>query len=161
MTNSVKILDQAMMDGIVEMARGSQKKRAVYNYHEQGDYLQRMIYAGLEQTYVRPHKHPLSVKLEAYLIIKGRARLPVFDGSGKVQQTVCLDENGPVRMAEIPGGVWHSLVVDSEWAVFYELIEGKFDPFTFKTYADWAPDEEDGEAGREYLKKLKERLSAK
>jgi cupin fold WbuC family metalloprotein len=161
MTSQVKILDQAMMDGIVEMARKSQKLRAVYNYHEQGEYLQRMLYAGLRDTYVRPHRHPMPVKLEAYLILKGRAFLPVFDDKGRVLETVCLDENGPVRMAEIPAGTWHSLVIDSEFAVFYELIEGKYDPFNFKSYAGWAPDEEEPETWRGYLKAPRERLAAK
>jgi cupin fold WbuC family metalloprotein len=159
MKDKLKVLDKALMDGILEMAQGSQKKRAMYSFHEQGESLQRMLYAGLKETYVRPHQHQAPVKLEVYLIIQGKALLPVFDDYGRIRETIRLEAEGPVHMAEIPAGVWHSLVIESEAAVFYEIIDGPYDPFTFKTFPEWAPEEDDEAGGREYLQKLKQQLS--
>jgi cupin fold WbuC family metalloprotein len=161
MKDKLKVLDKTLIDGILELARGSQKKRAMYSFHEQGESLQRMLYAGLEATYVRPHKHQAPVKLEVYLIIQGKASLLVFDDAGQVKETIRLDPADQVHVAEIPAGIWHSLVIDSKEAVFYEIIEGPYDPFTFKAFPGWAPEEDDEAGGREYLQKLKQQLSPK
>jgi len=159
MKSPVKILDKALSDGLLEMAAKAQKKRAFYSYQGPDEDLQRMVYAGLTETYVQPHKHQSPVKIEVYLIVQGRASLLVFDDTGNIADTINLDEAGPVRLVEIPAGVWHSLVITSETAVLYEIIHGKFDPFTFKAFAGWAPEEEDQAGGQEYLRQLKQKLS--
>jgi cupin fold WbuC family metalloprotein len=158
MKSPVKILDKALSDGLLEMAAKSQKKRAFYSYHQPDEDLQRMVYAGYSETYVRPHRHQSPVKIEVYLIVQGQASLLVYDDSGKITETVNLDEAGPVRLVEIPTGVWHSLVITSETAVLYEIIHGMFDPFTFKAFAGWAPEEDDRAGGQEYLRQLKHEI---
>ena len=158
MKSVVKVLTETLVNEVLELARGSQKKRAMYSFHEQGENLQRIVYAGLSDSYVRPHKHQEPVKLEVYLIIQGRASLLVFDDQGQIKEKVRLDALGLAHTAEIPAGIWHSLVIESEEAVFYEIIEGPYEPFTFKTFADWAPEEEDETGGSAYLQKLKQKL---
>ena len=46
-------------------------------------------------------------------------------------------------------------------AVFFELVEGKYDPKTHKDFAPWAPPEENKEEAKKYLQNLKEQINLK
>lgn len=147
-------LNNDLINQTLEKARSSERKRAIYCFHKQDEILQRMLNCALNETYVRPHKHENSDKLELFTIIKGKAGVLFFDDNGKIKEKTIIDENGPVYSVEIPARTWHSFVVLSKEAVLFELILGKYDPDMHKKLAAWAP-KENTEESKQYLNKLK------
>jgi len=113
-----------------------------------------MVNSGHSDTYLGPHRHGRHVKLEIFIVLKGRGAFLTFDDAGKVNSCAILDEKGPVKMVEIPPQDWHSLVVLSDQASFLEIVEGKYDPVKHKELPSWAPQEGSDEAPS-YLTKLK------
>jgi len=152
-------LDLQLAEKILQKARKSPRKRAIHCFHDPHDTLQRMINAGLSDSYVRPHKHENPDKLEIFYIVKGIAAIVIFGDDGKITESVTLDENGPVKVAEIPPRIWHCFVIISSEAVLYEVIEGKYDQETHKKFASWAP-EEDSEESKKYPDDLKKKISS-
>ncbi len=59
------------LDGMVEAARGSVRKRSIVRFHEHGDAVQRMLNALEPESYVRPHRHPVAGKREAFVARQG------------------------------------------------------------------------------------------
>ncbi|MEK6819840.1 MAG: WbuC family cupin fold metalloprotein [Nanoarchaeota archaeon] len=141
-------------------ARISNRRRAIYCFHKSPDETpQRMINAFLEGTYARPHKHENPDKLETFTILSGDIAVLTFDNLGNIEDKVILSYNGKNKIAEIPPRTWHSLVVLSQEAAVYEIIEGKYNPMTHKDFAPWAPSEEDSNF-RDYLGTLRNAVSS-
>lgn len=149
----IKKVDKNLIKATLQKARESPRKRAVYCLHKPDEILQRMINAGLEDTYVRPHKHENPDKLELFFILKGKVGVIIFDDKGDIKDSVVLSEDG-TKVAEIPLRAWHSFIILSKEAVLFEIIMGRYDPKTHKEFAPWAP-EENSEESEEYLEKLK------
>jgi cupin fold WbuC family metalloprotein len=143
---------------MIRQARSSERRRAIYNYHHPAERLQRMLNAGMRDTYVAPHVHDHPRKLELFVILRGSVAVVAFDKDGNVADCVVLSDKGPLRIAEIPAGTWHSFVVLTPSAVVYELVDGRYDPRTHKRFAPWAPDESDTRSALAFLKKLRRQV---
>lgn len=154
----LKKLDISLIEKILQKARESPRKRAIYCFHNSDENLQRMINAGLSDTYVQPHKHENPDKLEIFSILKGIVSILIFDDNGKIIDSVTLDENGHVKLVEIQPKTWHTFVILSDEAALYEIIEGKYDSKIHKNLAPWAP-EENFEEAKIFLKELKNKLN--
>jgi len=152
----MKKVSEGLIKEVLQEARESSRKRAMHNLHEPDDTLQRMVNAGLADTYIPPHKHEDPDKLEIFIILKGKVGVIVFDDNGDVKEAIVLGEEN--KIFEVPARTWHCFVVLSEEAVLFEIIEGKYDAKTHKKFASWAP-EENSEGAREYLEKLKNKFS--
>ncbi|MBW2982187.1 WbuC family cupin fold metalloprotein [Candidatus Woesearchaeota archaeon] len=137
-------INNELINQVLEKAENSPRKRAVHCFSKPEDKIQRMINAGLKDTYVRPHKHENPDKLEIFLILKGKAAVLIFDDDGKITDSVILDENN--QIVEIPSKKWHSFIILSEKAALYEIIGGPYDPETHKRFAPWAPEEDTEES---------------
>ncbi len=148
-TLTPKILEETL-----QKARTSPRKRAIYCFHQPDEVLQRMINAGLSDTYFQPHKHENPDKIELFSILYGKMAIFTFNDVGEIEQKVLLEESGKDRIVEIPPRTWHGVAVISPEAVVYEIIEGKYDSLTHKDFAPWAPAENSPEAPR-YLEWLK------
>lgn len=146
-----------MIDETLARARESRRKRAVYCFHEASDRLQRMINAGLQSTYITPHKHENPDKLEIVLILRGSVGVLFYGDDGSITRKFILDERGPVKAVEVPPKTWHNFIVLSSEAAVYEIIDGIYDPKTHKKFAPWAPAEDSAES-RDYLEKLRKTL---
>jgi len=155
----MNILDADLIEETLKKARGSPRRRAIYCFHGPGETLQRMINAGLADTYARPHKHEDPDKLEIFLILHGKVGILFFGDEGDITEKTVLDDAGPNYAAEIPPRTWHSFIILSPEAAVYELIEGRFNPKTHKNYAPWAPAEEDEAAATDYLLSLKQGMN--
>jgi cupin fold WbuC family metalloprotein len=149
----MKIIDPQLISDLTEQAKKEPRKRAMHCIHEPDDVLQRMINVCIKGTYVVPHKHENPDKVELFAILEGRAAILTFTDDGKVKESVILDADNGNKVIQIPPRTWHNMVVLSDHAVFFEIIEGKFDPNTHKTFASWAPAEYTKES-EAYLKDL-------
>ena len=161
MAEGVGVLPRAsdqQVNALLRRARSSKRRRAIYNYHGPTERLQRMLNAGMRDTYVAPHVHDQPRKLEIFVVLKGSVAVVAFEDGGDLADCVILSDKGPVRATEIPAGTWHSFVVLTRSAVVYELVDGRYDPLTHKHFAPWAPDESDTQGASAFMKKLRRQV---
>jgi cupin fold WbuC family metalloprotein len=151
-------INNQIIQETLEKAKKSPRKRAMYCFHKPEDRLQRMINACLKGTYVAPNKSENPGKLKIFTILKGKAALLYFDDSGKIKNCFILDEKGSVKSGEVPPGIWSSVIALADETVFYEIVDGKYDPNTHKTFAPWAPAETDKKGAEKYLEKLEKEI---
>ena len=97
-----------------------------------------------DKVYVRPHKH--RSKDESIHVIEGRARLVIFDETGRITEVMELGGTDPGRhfFTRLGPGIYHTLIVESEIFVFHETIAGPFNRED-TVWAPWAPDIQDHE----------------
>ncbi|MBM3266634.1 MAG: WbuC family cupin fold metalloprotein [Candidatus Sericytochromatia bacterium] len=153
----LKLLDDALMDQLRDQARASPRRRAVHRFHEHEEPVQRMLNALEPDSYVRPHKHEDPDKFEAFVVLRGRAAVVLFDPDGKVAATVVIAARGTTRGVEIPPRAFHCLVAVEAGTVLFELSQGPYDGATHKRWAPWAPEEGTPE-GAAYLADLRVKL---
>jgi cupin fold WbuC family metalloprotein len=135
------IASQTITD-LVSRAAASTRKRTNLNLHtELSDPTNRFLNAGLSGTYVQPHRHRLG-RWELLTAIRGRLDFVIFTSDGMVIERIALSPGGS-SLAEIPGGVWHSVVFHAPAAVALEVKPGPYEPELDKEFATWAPPEGD------------------
>ncbi len=145
--NHVVTFDLSQLPALKAAALAHPLKRARINLHADPakDRVQEMIIAEHRDTYVRPHRHP--GRLESFHIVDGYCTVLIFDDAGNVTQKI--------RMGNVLGwersllcrqreSVWHTVLVETDFAVIHEVVEG---PFPYETeWAPWSPRAEDTEA---------------
>jgi cupin fold WbuC family metalloprotein len=149
-------IDEALIEQVRQQAQVSPRRRAIHRFHSHPDPVQRMLNAVEPDSYVMPHKHENPDKVEAFIILKGRAVLFSFDESGTPTGCVLLEEGTTRLGVEVPPRTWHSLAALESGTVLYEVLEGPYLEETHKTFAVWAPPANDFEAGLAWVQCLKE-----
>jgi cupin fold WbuC family metalloprotein len=149
----MKLLPAALLDELAAKAAASPRLRTHHNVHElPADPVQRYFIVAKRDSYFRPHRHP--TKSETALVLRGRLDVLTFDSTGAVVARYTMGEGAPNFGYETPPGAWHTLVVQSASAAFFEIKEGPYDPASVVEHAPWAPAE--GDAGaRAYLERLR------
>src|SRR3989344_4324154 len=127
-------------------AAASPRRRKNLNLHASpDDPIQRLCNAFEPGTYVRPHRHGAGV-WELFLVLGGRAAVLIFDNEGCVTERTELQAGDGTQGAEIPPGVWHSLVALAPNTVLFEVKPGPYRPTGENDFAAWAPKEGDASA---------------
>jgi len=145
----MKLLQTALLDELAAKAAASPRLRTNHNVHESpADPVQRYFIVAARDSYFRPHRHP--TKSETALVLRGRLDVVAFDSSGAIVARYAMGDGAPHFGYETPPGVWHTLIVHSASAAFFEVKEGPYDPATVIEPAQWAPAEIDAKA-RAYL----------
>jgi cupin fold WbuC family metalloprotein len=138
----MKIITAEMIAKLLSRAAASPRKRMNLNLHaEPTDPIGRFLNAGIAGTYVRPHRHRIG-RWELVSVLQGRFDLVIFTSDGVVESRVALGAGGS-SVAEIPGGVWHSVVFHAPAAVVLEVKAGPYEPRLDKEMAGCAPPEDD------------------
>jgi cupin fold WbuC family metalloprotein len=149
----MKLIDRALIDGLVRNAAASARRRSNFNLHPTpADPVQRLLVATKIDTYFRPHRH--ETKWECALVIQGRFDLFLFDGNGIVTRKIQLGKSGEAMGFEIPAQVWHAWMPVEDDGVFFEVKEGPYDPARGTAFASWAPPEGDA-AVPDFLARLR------
>lgn len=156
----VTLIDDKMLDNITHAAKASPRRRKNLNFHPSDDFPSHRLLNAIEpDSYIAPHRHLDPLKDETMLLLRGRMGLVIFDDSGKIRQTVCLEAGGKQQGVDIPHGCWHSVLGLESGTVFLEAKAGPYLALTPEERAPWAPQE--GEAtAKNYLAELHALFSA-
>src|SRR5215471_11371490 len=141
----MKLLPTTLLDELAAKAAASPRLRTNHNVHESpDDPVQRYFIVATRNSYFRPHRHP--TKSETALVLRGRLDVVTFDASGAIVARYAMGDGAPYFGYETPPATWHTLVVHSASAVFFEVKEGPYDPATIVESASWAPADGDANA---------------
>ncbi len=146
-------LSEQEIQDFLKLANSSEKRRYPKLLHSPGDEFNCVFNFMLQDSYMQPHLHPGEEKIEIIHLIHGKVAALFFDDQGEVNKRTVLEKGG-IELIEVPAFVWHTYVMLSDYAVTYETMMGVYDPATWKTFADWAPEEGTIECGA-YLDLLK------
>ena len=133
------------------------KRGRVCTHSEINNTLHEMFIFSKKSKYVRPHKNKM--KNKSYHIIDGLVDIIYFSKYGKINKVIHLgDYNSgfPFYLRLVDSG-YHTIVTLSDVLIIKETIDGPFKP-SDTIYASWAPDENDIEGGKAYLKSLYENI---
>jgi len=138
-------------------AQTARRRARLCTHASAQDLLHEMFIVHARDAYVRPHAH--IGKAESFWLIEGACDVVFFDEDGAIAGYERLRSGGQTGILyyRIGERAYHTLLIRSEWLVFHEVTTGPFD--RAKTMlAQWAPDESDPVAVREYLERLEARL---
>jgi cupin fold WbuC family metalloprotein len=147
MTQPIQIISGNLLDELTVRARASSRQRTNHNFHQTfEENPNRFLNVMVCGTYVTPHRHTTPPKSESFVVLRGQLLFITFDDKGGFQSVTRLspDENPGI---DIAAGIWHSIIVESETAICFEVKPGPYAPASDKDFAPWAPRE--GEAGCE------------
>lgn len=151
-----KIIPELSSDDIssyFDLAYNSERRRSPKIMHKKGDYINKVFNFILSDSYMQPHLHPGSEKIEKMYLIKGSFALIIFDNSGNVKDAIILSKGGKEFVA-VPAYTWHTYVMLTSEVIVYETMDGVYEPSSWKEMASWAPKENTIEAYN-YLETLK------
>lgn len=140
-------------DALLMRASESPRRRVPKILHEPGAELNRVFNVMMTDSYMQPHLHPGEEKIEKIALVEGRVAVLMFDDQGNAKRVVMLEAGG-AGYVEVPAFTWHTYVILSEHAVTYETMMGRYEPETWKGFAQWAPPE-DSPGASAYLDRLK------
>ena len=126
-----------------------------FNFHELDDPANRMLNAIEPDSYIRPHRHLHPPLDEAFIVLRGRGVVILFEERGSVEKILPLFAKTLHLGVDIPTGWYHTIISLETGSVFYEVKAGPYDPQRHKDFAPWTPPEDSPEAW-EYLAYLKQ-----
>jgi cupin fold WbuC family metalloprotein len=140
----MKYINKQIINNVSTQAKSSSRKRMIYNLHDSLDErVHRMLNAMELGTYIQPHKHENPDKTEAFVILKGKVLVIIFDDFGEIMEFMLLSAKDDNFGIEIPPKVWHSLISMEDGSVIFEVKDGPYSVVNDKNFAPWAPKEGD------------------
>jgi cupin fold WbuC family metalloprotein len=137
----MKIISWNDLRSLADRGAESRRRRANLNLHpELSDPVQRFFNAVQPGSYVRPHRHG-SGRWETFVALAGAGAMLTFDDDGAVLDRADLSPAGPHAAAEVPAGVWHTIVALEPGTAFLEIKPGPYVPLEDKDFAFWSPPE--------------------
>lgn len=138
----MKILAHSLLDELSRQAKDNPRLRKNLNLHE--DYeepCQRLLNAMEPGSYIRPHRHRRDPKPECFIGIRGKLALIIFNDEGGIENVFPFGPNEDHAGADLPPGIWHTVISLEKGSVFFETKPGPFIPIYKKDMAPWAPEE--------------------
>ena len=132
-------VDRTRLERATASARASARLRMNDNLHHMDDPIHRLLNATEPGTYVQPHRHSDPAKTETMLVLSGRGAIVTFDDAGRVVERLVLSSAGPILVAEVPPGTWHTLLALEPGTVWFEVKAGPYEPPPPDDVAPWAP----------------------
>jgi cupin fold WbuC family metalloprotein len=141
---AMKLITEELLDDLARQSGSRDRLRANYNVHESPhDPVQRLFVAAQRNSYFRPHRHAHA--WEFVLVLRGHFDLIVFDEHARVVARHALGPGSGIAGFELPPGIWHAWVAQTDEGIFFETKPGPYDPHTALECAPWSPEE--GTAG--------------
>lgn len=140
-----------------EALRAKTGRARICAHRSNNDSLHEMMIAITSGSYIHPHKHV--DKVESFHIIEGEVDVVVLDDDGKVREVVELGDASSARKFyyRLADSYFHTLLIHTDFLIVHEVTDGPFSPER-TLLADFAPSEDDPEAGREYLQQLRKKI---
>jgi cupin fold WbuC family metalloprotein len=135
-------INNCELEEFFNLARTNVKYRYPKILHKKGDYFNKVLNFMMASSYMQPHLHPGAEKKERIHIILGKIAIFFFDNSGNIIFHKIL-EGCKNEMIEVPAFTFHTYAILSDRALTYETMDGVYAPDTWKSYASWAPSEDD------------------
>lgn len=153
-------IDKPAITRMIEQSKIMPKKRAVHILRSfKDDSLPSVMFSALQpETYIHPHIHPSEKGKQVLIPIKGDMYAIIFGEQGDIIESILI---GPDKIPylEIPSRMFHTVVAIEPDTILCELyMNNHREHKEYKECAPWAPDEEDP-AHKEYLEKLKTKIS--
>jgi cupin fold WbuC family metalloprotein len=147
------LVGKPLVEFLKTRARLSVRKRSRLCAHDDPSAaLHEMLIVHHREVYVRPHRH--AGKAESIHCIEGAALIVLFEDDGSIRDTVALGDGGNAAFfCRIPAGVFHTLLIRSEWLVFHETTCGPFDRSATQI-APWSPADADEAGVAAFVKRL-------
>jgi cupin fold WbuC family metalloprotein len=158
--DAIVTADDATIDGLKRIAARNPRLRSRLCTHpDPASGLHEMLIVHHREAYVRPHKH--SGKPESFHLIEGTAYVVIFDNAGQISDVLDMAPYGQGKLCyyRMPDGVFHAILITSEWLVFHETTAGPFDP-SRTAFPEWAPDGSDEAAAGRYMVRLASEAAA-
>ena len=111
----------------IKLAKNSERRRFAFELHEKGAIIQELLNFICSDSKIEIHKHPQKGKAEIFYVIKGKMKVFIYDGRGKIKKEYSLKAGD---MAVAMPGEYHNLKAESELAIAYIVITGKYNPKT-------------------------------
>ncbi len=141
----IQIITPTLLDELETKARDSARLRTNHNFHASfEENPNRFLNVMVRSTYVTPHRHTAPPKSESFVVLRGQLLFITFDDKGDLETVTRLSSHDNYGI-DIAPGIWHSIIVESETAICFEVKPGPYAPASDKDFAPWAPRE--GEAG--------------
>jgi len=154
MNAPVPLLPREEADACLRQAAASARRRYPKILHNPGDEFNRVVNFIMRDSYLQPHLHPSPEKIENIHVVEGKMAVLFFDDLGVVTDFTVL-EQGHTEFIAVPAFTWHTYVMLSEHVISYETMMGEYAPATWKTFAQWAPQENTPESAP-YLQSLRD-----
>jgi cupin fold WbuC family metalloprotein len=152
-TSTIPELSLEDINYYFDLAYHSERRRSPKIMHKKGDYINKVFNFILSSSYMQPHLHPGSEKIEKMYLLKGSFVLIIFDEKGKIIESIIL-EKGKKEIVSVPAFTWHTYLMLTDQVIIYEEMEGVYHPSSWKELAPWAPQEDSPQAAL-YLENLK------
>jgi cupin fold WbuC family metalloprotein len=152
--------DQPIIAFLKQAAIRSPTRRARLCAHPSAEAAQHdMLIASHRDTYVAPHRH--RDKSETLIVIEGSAQVLLFDDAGHPTRAFAIAAPSTAKafFYRMPAGVFHSLLIASEFLIFVESTTGPFRRRDSEN-APWAPRPEDVDEGRAFCRDVNAKLTA-
>ena len=75
-----------------DLAYNSERRRSPKIMHKKGDYINKVFNFLLSDSYMQPHLHPGSEKIEKMYLIKGSFALIIFNDDGEIIESIILEK---------------------------------------------------------------------
>lgn len=145
MMQRIQIITAALLDELTGRAKASERQRTNHNFHQSyEENPHRFLNVMARATYVTPHRHITPPKSESFVVLRGQLLFLTFDDRGALQTVTRLGANDHYGI-DIAPGIWHSILVETDTAICFEVKPGPYAPASDKDFASWAPKE--GETG--------------
>ena len=157
-TESVVRIDAIYIEGLKKEALKNPRSRIRLCTHQStDDPVHEMLIVHTQDTYVRPHAHV--GKTESFHMIEGELDVVLFDPEGNIREIVELGLSGSGRCFyyRLQEETIHTVMIRTPVAIFHETTKGPFKREE-TLFPNWAPDEHDGKAIRDYVVNLQSRL---
>lgn len=154
-------IGEALFADLTERARQSPRLRVNHNFHTSAeDNPHRFLNVMCRGTYVTPHRHLAPPKSESFLVLAGALTVVVFDDDGAIAELHRLGVGSSLVGVDLLPGVYHSLVVESDVAVCFEVKPGPYRADDDKSFAPFAP-REGSEGAAAYLAHLEALIASR
>ena len=154
-------IDQTWIERIKAIAKnnGSGKYRTCIHQSEKDD-VHEMLIVHTSRAYVRPHKHRING--ESLQFIEGVGTAIIFNEDGSIKQAFKVggQSSDNTFYYSMGKGLFHMLIIDSEYLVFKETTRGPFIR-NDTVFPNWAPDGKDKNELAKYFAHLDKLLKEK
>ena len=134
----IEVVDFGRIEAMKRKAWAAPNRRDRICLSEYRDGVQEMVIVLYQDSYIRPHRHPLN-KSESYHVIEGELEVRIFNEDGSRNRTIKLDKQTPLY--RMKNGWFHQPVSLTPVSVYHEALQGPFNKEIDVEYASWAKEE--------------------